>query len=133
MHPRTLIRVIIQVIHNDGGLLAACVNGTCLALLDSGIPMYSPLVATTCALTTSPITKLGLLLDPTLEEEIESSSLFVFVFDKNINNIISSSTTGLFTAEEYFWCLEVCKRAAHKVLSFSRIAQTKQYKMVVVK
>jgi|EP01049_Picozoa_sp_SAG25_P027519 exosome complex component RRP46 len=35
LHPRTLIRVVVQELHADGSLLAVAVNAVCVALLDA--------------------------------------------------------------------------------------------------
>lgn len=40
MYPRTLIEVNVQVLAQDGGLLACVTNAVTLALIDAGIAMY---------------------------------------------------------------------------------------------
>jgi exosome complex component RRP46 len=50
-HPRTCIQVIIQVIHDDGSLLAAAFNASVAALLDASIPMHSLFTAAALAIT----------------------------------------------------------------------------------
>ena len=47
MLPRTAVRVSIQELSDDGGLLAAAVNAAMAALADAGIPCYG-LVAAAC-------------------------------------------------------------------------------------
>lgn len=39
-YPRTLIDITVNVISQDGGLLASCANAITLALIDAGISMY---------------------------------------------------------------------------------------------
>ena len=39
LHPRTSIDIQVQVLRDDGGLLAVAVNAVCMALVDAGIPM----------------------------------------------------------------------------------------------
>ena len=77
MYPRTLIAVTVQVLNDDGGLLAAAANAMMLALVDAGVALKSLLSAACCALcvppalpgfaprTTAPV----LVLDPSAEEE----------------------------------------------------------------
>jgi exosome complex component RRP46 len=43
--PRLGIRVVVQVIAQDGSLEACAMNATCHALMDAGIPMFGTLVA----------------------------------------------------------------------------------------
>ncbi|KAJ3309630.1 Exosome complex component RRP41 [Boothiomyces sp. JEL0838] len=44
---RSEIDVFIQVLQSDGGVLAAAINGTCLALIDAGIPITDYVTACT--------------------------------------------------------------------------------------
>jgi exosome complex component RRP41 len=39
LHPRSEITISLHVLSQDGGVLAACINATTLALIDAGIPM----------------------------------------------------------------------------------------------
>ena len=39
MMPRTLVQIVVQVLKDDGSVLAASVNAISVALLDAGIPM----------------------------------------------------------------------------------------------
>jgi exosome complex component RRP41 len=45
LYPKSDIDVFIQVIQSDGGLLHSCINATCLAMIDAGIPMKDYVVA----------------------------------------------------------------------------------------
>ncbi len=70
MHPRTKISIVIQVVSDDGSVLAAAINGTCLALLDAGVPCSGTVGAVSVGLLPSG----QLLLDPTrAEEEVRST------------------------------------------------------------
>ena len=64
-YPRTCIQIIVQVIHDDGSLLAAALNSSATALLDASISMSSMFAAATVALA-KPIC---LLVDPQKQEE----------------------------------------------------------------
>ncbi|KAM7314851.1 exosome complex component RRP46 isoform X1 [Ixodes scapularis] len=39
LHPRTCISISLQELHNDGSLLACCINAACLAAVDAAIVM----------------------------------------------------------------------------------------------
>lgn len=67
LHPRTEIKIVVQILHDDGSLFAATINATTLALIDAGIPLRSLVVAIGCV-----TRKNGLIiLDPTKVEEEE--------------------------------------------------------------
>lgn len=69
LYPRTMIKISLQVLSQDGSILATAVNAMILALLDAGVPMKSMASSVTCM-----IHKSGeLLLDPT-ELEIQVSN-----------------------------------------------------------
>ena len=38
LHPRSLLSVIVQLLEEDGSVMAACLNAVMLALLDAGVP-----------------------------------------------------------------------------------------------
>uniref|UniRef100_A0A060T9F2 Ribosomal RNA-processing protein 41 n=1 Tax=Blastobotrys adeninivorans TaxID=409370 RepID=A0A060T9F2_BLAAD len=78
LHPRTEIAVSIHVLAQDGGMFAACVNATCLALIDAGVPMYNYVSASSAALYDSTA-----LLDPNNLEEQELSFATVGVVGKS--------------------------------------------------
>ena len=64
LHPRTLLRIVVQVIKDDGSVLAVATNSVCMALLDAGFPMKTFAVGVSCLVSRSVVT-----LDPTLGEE----------------------------------------------------------------
>ena len=39
LHPRTAVSIVVQITHDDGGLLSAALNGTCVALMHAGVPV----------------------------------------------------------------------------------------------
>ena len=47
-HPRTVINVNIQIIHDDGSLLSAVINCVTLALVDAGIPIHGLISSVSC-------------------------------------------------------------------------------------
>ena len=50
LYPRTLIRIDLHVLSQDGGMLAACTNAMTLALIDAGVSMYDYVAAMTAGL-----------------------------------------------------------------------------------
>lgn len=78
LHPRTEIIISLNVLAQDGGFFAACINATSLALVDAGIPLYDYVSACSCALyDTTP------LLDPNHSEESDLSSMTVALVGKS--------------------------------------------------
>jgi len=53
LYPHSTIAISLQVLSQDGSLLAACLNAATLALIDAGIPMKDYVVACTSGLTPS--------------------------------------------------------------------------------
>lgn len=47
LHPRTMISILVQEIYAGDSLVSATINAVCCALLDSGVPMKSPVAAVT--------------------------------------------------------------------------------------
>ncbi|RQM20845.1 hypothetical protein B5M09_003698 [Aphanomyces astaci] len=62
--PRAVISLTVQVVEDDGSLLAVAINAVNLALLDAGIPMRSLVGAITCSI----LDDGQLCLDPSLTE-----------------------------------------------------------------
>ncbi|TFK40078.1 ribosomal protein S5 domain 2-type protein [Crucibulum laeve] len=77
LYPRSQIDVFVQVLQQDGGVLQACINGTTLALINSGIPMLDFVCAVTGGVhSTSP------MLDLTLLEENDIPNVTVAMMPK---------------------------------------------------
>lgn len=68
LHPRTVIRVAIQVIESDGSLISAGINAACFALLDAGVPCTSLITSCTIAVAQNGV----MLYDPDNQEEVVS-------------------------------------------------------------
>eukprot|EP01104_Vermistella_antarctica_P006274 TRINITY_DN1698_c0_g1_i3.p1 TRINITY_DN1698_c0_g1~~TRINITY_DN1698_c0_g1_i3.p1 ORF type:complete len:205 (-),score=40.96 TRINITY_DN1698_c0_g1_i3:340-954(-) len=69
LHPRTAISVVIQVVNDDGSMLAVMLNAAVLALIDAGVPMKSLLVSICCAVIRTPISAPDMNVAETEEEE----------------------------------------------------------------
>src|ERR1700712_1553609 len=53
LYPHSTISITLHVLSQDGSLLAACINGSTLALIDAGIPMRDYICACTAGSTSS--------------------------------------------------------------------------------
>lgn len=53
LYPHSTILISLQILSQDGSLLAACINASTLALIDAGIPMKDYICACTAGSTSS--------------------------------------------------------------------------------
>jgi len=114
LHPRTMIKITIQTLDSDGGILSAAINALTLALMDAGIALKS-----TCTAVTVMVHSDGrLLIDPTKLELEESQSSHTFAFDSNSRNCVVDFSYGCFTKEEYDACYELASYGCQHVFSF---------------
>ncbi|KAI9099431.1 ribosomal protein S5 domain 2-type protein [Phlyctochytrium arcticum] len=116
LHPRTMIRVTLQVLTDDGGILATALNAATLSLVDAGIPLRSLPAAVCCMIDDDG----ELLLDPIAIELERAKSTHLFVFDKVSDGTLANISTGSFSLEEYSRCYETCKLAAASVQQLFR-------------
>ncbi|KAH6562886.1 hypothetical protein BASA50_001653 [Batrachochytrium salamandrivorans] len=124
LHPRTTIQITLQVLSNDGSILATAMNAVVLALIDAGIPLRI-----TCASTTCMINQDGtLLLDPVSMEVSEAQSIHTLMFDTTTSEVMGIDSTGLFDTEEFDSCYELSKLAASSIHSFMRAAIERKIK-----
>jgi exosome complex component RRP41 len=80
LYPHSTITISLQILSQDGSLLAACLNASTLALIDAGIPMQDYICACTAGSTSSYASndeKADPLLDLNLLEEQELPFLTV--------------------------------------------------------
>jgi exosome complex component RRP46 len=76
LNPRTAISVVIQVLADDGALLATALHGACLALIHAGVPMRGVLGGCATALLADGAT----LLDPCADEERNAIAVVTLAF-----------------------------------------------------
>ncbi|XP_026143989.1 exosome complex component RRP46 isoform X2 [Carassius auratus] len=116
LHPRSSVTVILQVVHDDGSLPSCCLNATCMALMDAGLPMSHLFCSVTCA-----ISKDGqIITDPTALQEKESRALLTFAIDSVEHNVLMSSTKGSFSLQELQRCIAISQRASEQIFQFYR-------------
>ncbi|KAI8904587.1 ribosomal protein S5 domain 2-type protein [Powellomyces hirtus] len=116
LHPRSAIRITVQVLTDDGGILSSAINAAVLALADAGISMRSLPASVTCMISREGL----LLLDPTAVEMENAQSTHVFVFDNISEGLISNISTGAFTMDEYLSCYDTCHTASKAVQQMFR-------------
>jgi len=117
LHPRTAFTVVVQEVHDDGSLLACCVNAVCAALLDACVPMNFPFTAVACSIDTLA----GMVtVDPDKKSELSSISSATFVFDAKRESLLTVSTAGCVTDEQFQTCLAACQQASKSVYTLCR-------------
>lgn len=89
------VDIYVNVIEDDGSVLAAAITAAGLAISDAGIPMYDIVTATTVAIVDNQI-----LVDPTKEEEEVCTSVDL---DQEHGLIVMSSLHTLEQVSE-LWC-----------------------------
>lgn len=75
MMPRTLVQIVVQIIKDDGCILAAAVNAITVALLDAGIPMKHMAAAITVMIDQHN----ELVLDPTTVELEVKIYIYIYI------------------------------------------------------
>jgi len=152
LHPCTKITVVVQVLRDDGALLAAALNGTMLALLDSGLQCRGVMTALSIAMNDE-----RYILDPERAEEKDATAAATFAFLSNSQNesktdsssassssdsssassasspsiqsdgILLALTTGLFDNDEaYLHAQALASKASHTISSYVRQAMQKK-------
>lgn len=144
LHPRTCIQVVVQVLQDDGGLLACVLNATCAALVDAGVPMTTMFGAVSCALSPTG----AVVVDPDAAEEKEAAAVICLAFpyhhDLSVpspaaaaaaggsaasssgapvrvgTDALLSDTTGVFSREQFLAVFEVCRQGCAEVSELSR-------------
>jgi len=98
LHPRAKISVAVQVLRDDGSLLAASLNCVCLALMDAGVQCGSMLSAVCLA-----VSKQGaILLDPTAREEEDALCVVTTAFRSTDQQLVLSEFSGA-PLDEAIW------------------------------
>ncbi|KAK9149298.1 hypothetical protein Scep_008055 [Stephania cephalantha] len=138
VNPSTTVSVILQVVDDDGGLLPCAINAACAALVDAGIPLKHLAVSICCGLTESGF----VVLDPTKSEEQSLQAFTYLVFPNSFrsvlpgsplsveigpfeNGIITSTTHGVMSVENYLFCIERGRSASAALSEFLRKSLTK--------
>lgn len=141
--PRCVIQVTMNIIKDDGALFAVAVNAMMCALLDAGIACRTTIAAVSLiALPSTTGKNLGILLDPTSDEEASLSSsddaaggiaqsTFVFALPQSGGGLVASkvvlpqqlragSAVRGMTLKELAYLEAVGERAAKVMFEFFR-------------
>ncbi|XP_065582297.1 exosome complex component RRP46-like, partial [Artemia franciscana] len=116
-HPRTAIIITVQELQNDGGLTAAAVNATCLALLNSGLDMNYLFAAVCCGIDSRTE---KLIVDPDKSQLQFCRAAFTFVFESQNSRNFSVETEGSFSDDELQKALNACQEVSSEVIEFYR-------------
>ncbi|KAK9811069.1 hypothetical protein WJX73_010765 [Symbiochloris irregularis] len=76
LHPKCLIKVVLQILSEDGAVLACLLSAASAALVDAGIPLTTSFVASSCALSSEG----NILLDASAREEQEAQAVVCAAF-----------------------------------------------------
>ena len=129
MHPRTAISVVVQVLSDDGSLLATALHGACLALTHAGVPLRGMLGGCAAALLPDGTA----LLDPCAEEEKEAQAVMSVAFllrrrldGSSERQLLLSHMRGCVTASAQQETLQaVAAEASECAVAFMRTALTR--------
>lgn len=121
LHPRKAVVVAVQVLADNGGIIAAAINATVMALVDAGVPMRALPTAASVSLYNGAI-----IVDPVLIEEVEADAVITFAFDTLVadeNGFMSVYTDGDCTGDSMFAAaLNISRDLALKTLAFLKLS-----------
>ncbi|KAJ3305954.1 Exosome component 5 [Kappamyces sp. JEL0829] len=119
-----MLKITLQVLAQDGSLLATAINAMVVALLDAGVALKSTCTAVTCM-----VHKNGnVLLDPSMLEMEESISTHTFAFDAITGKCLVVQSNGVFSQEEFDSCYALSAAACKSVYAFIKESFTKKIK-----
>jgi len=116
LYPRSAIQIVMQLIQDSGSMLSCLINSACMALILTGVPMKCRVASVSCAIHTNG----EVLINPSNEDEAHARCLLTLSFESKNLQVISSHTTGSFTVDEYFNCLDLARKSVAEVFSFQR-------------
>ncbi|XP_010901343.2 exosome complex component RRP46 [Esox lucius] len=123
LNPRSSLTLILQVVHDDGSLLACFLNAACMALMDAGLPMSCLFAGVTCAIDGDG----RIIIDPSAVQEKESRALMTFAIDSKERRVMMSSTKGSFTVHELHQCVAISQKASDNIFEFYRESVRRRY------
>jgi exosome complex component RRP46 len=96
LYPRTMIKITMQVLSDDGSLLSTALNALILALLDSSISLKSTISAATCIVHENG----SILVDPTNLELKNAKSVHNFALNAIDGGLTSAYSVGVYSDED---------------------------------
>lgn len=129
-HPRTAICIIVQVLADDGALLAVMLHAACLALVHAGVPLRGMLSGCTAVV----LSDGAVLLDPCADEERDAQAVVTSLFCVRRRaggilerRLVLSHTNGCVAAHaQLAVCEDSAREAAACVEAFYRQALERQ-------
>ena len=123
------IRIIVQILADDGALLAAASHGACLALMHAGVPLRGMVGG--CAVASMP--DATLLLDPCADEQRDALAVVTSIFcvrrstaGRLERQLLLSHTHGCVAdVVQHTACESAAREAAACVCAFYRHALTR--------
>merc|ERR1711865_129275 len=115
LHPRCSFSMTVQVIEDDGAVLAATINAVFLALLDAGAPLQRAFCAAACATRGN-----SLMVDPSKDEEEDATGVTTVIFDASTMNVMASQAAGVMATIEYPKLVDACRMCCGRVMAFAR-------------
>jgi ribonuclease PH len=112
-YPKTAVRVHLQILQDDGGVLTACSVAASIALLDAGFELYDMLIACSVALTNDG--RQVCWMDPT-DQEIQErcATLYTLVLMPNWNDVVLWEQNGAASIETTNQALAMCREGCKK-------------------
>ena len=102
-YPRSMINISVQVVSEDGSLLAVAFNAAMVALMEAGVTQSICLYAVGCVIKNG-----NVMVDSCLDEEEDAESVHVLVF--NEKKCVSHLSFGSFTLEQLDSCIDACNQ-----------------------
>lgn len=123
LYPRTAITVAIQEIQDSGCLLAACVNASVVAMMDSGLAMKNTVAAVSCSI----MQNNEVIINPTKNEETKATANLTFVFESQENKLSAFASDGFYSQEILLNCRQACSTAAAEIFQFYRTSVERRF------
>ncbi|KAI3432889.1 hypothetical protein D9Q98_010471 [Chlorella vulgaris] len=138
LHPRTLIQVVVQVVSDDGGVLACALNAACAALVDAAVPLRTLCAAVSMAQEAGPEGQL--LLDPSAAEAAAAAAVGTFAYLPLLHSVseevsaagdsisggdlqlLTSLTRGRLTSDQLLDMVEAGRQGADRLAAFMQQA-----------
>jgi|EP00945_MAST-04E_sp_MAST-4E-sp1_P005006 ribonuclease PH len=122
-YPRTVTRIGVTVLRDNGSLLSTAINAVMMALVDSGIMMNGLATASTCAVLEDGESG-RVIPNPTKDEEASSLGSIFSVWHSTTFEVLSTISRGNCgtSTDQYMKVLEAGRQASNEALAFLRLS-----------
>ncbi|KAK9840941.1 hypothetical protein WJX81_001421 [Elliptochloris bilobata] len=138
LHPRTAVTVVLQVLSEDGGLLACALCAASAALVDAAVPLARTFVAATLAKTSEGV----LLVDPDAAEEEAADAVATLAFAARgeapgdvaptlADGVLACRSAGPLSDGDFLAAVDLGRAAARCVAVFARASLEKSLSALV--